>query len=510
MEAYEHGLIAARRLAATQLSPGSRLHSLALHGSQFSRAAYALARAGRLTDAVVVLEQNRTRLLSESTGRDAADLGGLDRIGKGRLRRRFSEAAARLRLLELPRPEGAPSITEAEARRARADFDEVVAEIRRLPGYERLLSPPDVADLRLEALPAPVVFLVATVWGGMALAAGAGRAPAVIWLPALDETVVHARVSAYLDVYGDRTSGAAWQAAVDEITQWSWESMIGPVLAALPGEEHLILVPTQLLGLLPLHAAWHGTGARHYACDDVLLTYGANIRLLHREPRPVATVLTVGPPPSTLAPLPYASREIPYVQAAFPRHRALVDEAATVGNVLAEAGRHDVLHLACHGLTHPTEPLDSGLLLAGDQWLTLPRLLTGGALRGRLAVLSACETALAHPQSGDEALTLPGVLLSTGLSGAIGSLWAVPDLSTALLMARFYSLWPGREPSPARALRQAQRWLRDSTNAEKLAAFPGLLGDVFDALPAAARTLWGRARQHAHPYHWAGFVYYGA
>lgn len=56
------------------------------------------------------------------------------------------------------------------------------------------------------------------------------------------------------------------------------------------------------------------------------------------------------------------------------------------------------------------------------------------------------------------------------MPAVVGSLWSVNDLSTALLMHRFYELYlkgdpdAGLEPQPpARALRLAQAWLRDLT-----------------------------------------------
>jgi CHAT domain-containing protein len=60
----------------------------------------------------------------------------------------------------------------------------------------------------------------------------------------------------------------------------------------------------------------------------------------------------------------------------------------------------------------------------------------------------------------------------------VGTLWSVNDLSTALLMHRFYELYlhgddaAGLAPQPpVRALRLAQQWLRDLTYKEMFAYF---------------------------------------
>jgi CHAT domain-containing protein len=94
-----------------------------------------------------------------------------------------------------------------------------------------------------------------------------------------------------------------------------------------------------------------------------------------------------------------------------------------------------------------------------------------------------------------------------------------------LLLARFYDLWRNEESSsPSVALRQAQQWVRDTTNQEKY----DYLKNHFQAL---ARTQQiseqevnnllrdfmiqhiyqdgPESRSFAHPFHWAAFSYTG-
>jgi len=109
----------------------------------------------------------------------------------------------------------------------------------------------------------------------------------------------------------------------------------------------------------------------------------------------------------------------------------------------------------------------------------------------------------------DEVIGFPTGLLRAGARGVVGSMWAVPEVSTLLVMARFHELWRGELLGPAEALRRAQRWVRDATNAEKHKRFPAIAELSGSGVPNRARGFWSGARAHGHPYHWAAFTYIG-
>ena len=109
---------------------------------------------------------------------------------------------------------------------------------------------------------------------------------------------------------------------------------------------------------------------------------------------------------------------------------------------------------------------------SGDEvLLTVGDLLATKGSEGRLATLAACETGIVGTALPDEVVMLPSALLQAGFAGVVASLWSVPDLSTAMLMERFYRYWREEALSPAQALHAAQRWLRDTTNGEKAEYF---------------------------------------
>ncbi len=187
-------------------------------------------------------------------------------------------------------------------------------------------------------------------------------------------------------------------------------------------------------------------------------------------------------------------------------------ETATRTAVLEALPNYSVVHFACHGKTYLNKTqivdqetnevlqvfnvLDSGLLMANNETLTLRDLLDLKLQGLRLAILSACETGIPSTKLPDEAISLPTGLLQAGAAGVISSLWAVSDLSTMLLLSKFYELWRTESKEPSEALRQAQIWLRDSTEAD----LSPLLGK---------RTRNPTNRPFSHPYYWAAFSYTG-
>jgi CHAT domain-containing protein len=83
----------------------------------------------------------------------------------------------------------------------------------------------------------------------------------------------------------------------------------------------------------------------------------------------------------------------------------------------------------------------------------------------RLVTLSACETGLTDIRdTTDEYIGLPSGFFYAGATSVISTLWAVNDVSTAILMIKFYEIFLSESrPLVAIALRQSQLWLREAT-----------------------------------------------
>jgi tetratricopeptide (TPR) repeat protein len=538
-EAYGYALEARQRLTRIQLLRQTKDQTLRrLDPSAAARAAYALAKLGAAEDAALTLERGRALVLSERLDRDHAELRRLRSEGRGDLYERYRQAADALAELERAqytadpvddRPVAAapPTAGQGAAFRerlqaARAQLDDVLDEIRAVPGYAGFLEGPVYADVERGAAVQPLAYLAAMEFGGMVLIVDPRRPQPVTvrWLPLLNSQSVARRLAEFQA--GRRaTDSRAWPEALDRILGWSWRAVMEPLLDALRPARAATLIPTGALSLLPLHAArtrdpGAPTGWR-YALDQVAFSYAPNARAatVARQAAEAATgeldLLAVqDPQPVQARRLRACASEVTAVAAQFERSCVLRHERATHGAVLAGLPRYRVHHFSCHGRADAAVPLDSALLLAGDRPLTLRDILSQQLPGTRLVVLSACETAVADQGLPDELVSFPAGLLQAGAGGVVGSLWQVPDASTMALMARFYQLWRRNGLAPAEALRQAQRWLRDSGNGDKRSAFPHL-AELAPRRPlaGAAASLWARAREHDDPVHWAAFTHLG-
>jgi CHAT domain-containing protein len=135
-----------------------------------------------------------------------------------------------------------------------------------------------------------------------------------------------------------------------------------------------------------------------------------------------------------------------------------------------------------------------------------------------VVVLSACESSSFTPDDPfDELVGLPGILLATGTRWVVGSLWEVGDIATSLLVPEFFRRWNRGAVHPARALAQAQAWLREGVSYDDVARLTDSLAREApdDERLRAARDEWVARRGDDSPafadeLNWAAFTVTGA
>jgi CHAT domain-containing protein len=213
--------------------------------------------------------------------------------------------------------------------------------------------------------------------------------------------------------------------------------------------------------------------------DERVVSYAPTLRALSlpagadRAGNSEGLLVVADPRPSKLPSITVADSEAAWAASRIPGATVLEGDSATLERVSPMLRKVGIFHFACHGLSRPLDPLNSAICLAGDERLTLRNIMSlqPRQNRARLAVLSSCDTDQPGVELPDEVVSLPVGFLQAGVMGVIAAQWAVRSQATALLVSRFYIAWRDDGYTPSEALTVAQRWLRDTTNAEKARFF---------------------------------------
>lgn len=119
----------------------------------------------------------------------------------------------------------------------------------------------------------------------------------------------------------------------------------------------------------------------------------------------------------------------------------LLGDAATEARLRDKIGSGvRILHFATHALFDAANPLQSSLILSGDQAadrLTEEEIFQR-PLSARLVVPSACETGAGEVAAGDDFLGLPRSFYLGGATTVVYSLWPVSDVGTMAFMEAFH------------------------------------------------------------------------
>ncbi|MEO0768366.1 MAG: CHAT domain-containing protein [Cyanobacteria bacterium J06649_4] len=535
---YKIALQAAERLYQSALLPDSKKITLSEIADLHRRAAYAFSQIQDFSQAVETIEKGRARGLSESLDKDRTNLFKLKENHPALYNQyialieklRTSDNQQREQSLSNDRNSITPEDTRKRALLLSQELNALIQDIRQVPGYGNfldLLTFEDVQQLAHENC--PLTYLISTPEGSLTLIVTPKNIQP-IWLNDFTEVrLVSLLKETWFSAYGQTLKdNQDWLEAINSVTCQLWELLMQPVISHLKAHNfnQSILIPTGYLSFLPLHAIWtedeNRPTKRRYALDDIHFTYSPNAKSLTAA-RTIAhrlqpdSILAIDNPSNDL---PNSEREVNVAISGFRDYILLRHHEATVAAVKAQLAEAVIAHFSCHGTASLTEPLNSGLLMH-DGELTLKDIFSLNLAENaglRLAVLSACETGIIGIENADEAISLPTGLLQAGVAAVISSLWSVDDRSTMMLLTRFYDLWRTEGLEISQALRQAQQWLRDTTNGEKATYFKDFMptqstarmpASVADHLYKALILSDPNARDLSHPFHWAAFTYVG-
>ncbi|MFJ9030420.1 CHAT domain-containing protein [Streptomyces sp. NPDC102274] len=498
--AYAVGLLPT--IAPRSLARADQEARLSISEGLASDAAALALNEGAAGRALALLEQGRAVLLAQGL-ENRADVSRLHDLGPAlaaefeRIREQLSappQLSPALRTgaggLAVPPHDDREAGAIAEARHALARrWDQLLDEIRELPGLHGFLRPPPISELVTAAADGPVVVVNVSEYRCDALVVTPDAGIDVVPLPGLTPDAATSRAAEFIDgidvAYGGNgvDNAVATMRTLSGTLGWLWDTVAAPVLDrlgldAVPRDgdpwPRLWWCPTGWLSFLPLHAAGRGApDSRTWVLDRAVSSYTPTLRALVRA----RGGLTPGPPanPSPLVValdetpgavrLPGVSREAALLAELFPSGRLLAGAGATVEAVVQALEAHPWVHFGCHGVSELLSPSQSGLVLY-DGRLTASDAAAQRLRSPELAVLSACSTSQGGVTLPDEAVHLMSSFQLAGYPHVIGTLWTVADKLATHVAEQFYTALAedvarGRPIDPAAALHRPVRSLRD-------------------------------------------------
>ncbi|PNP86447.1 hypothetical protein FNYG_00149 [Fusarium nygamai] len=318
------------------------------------------------------------------------------------------------------------------------ELEELILEIRKLPGFEDLWTAPTEAEMFDTAKDGPIVVI------------NVSRARCDALLIEKHQMRSLALPNITNDLYQFARAG---DFGSSKVLEWLWDNITQPVLDALgysrpPGQgawPRIWWIPTALLTLFPLHAAgYHQKESYETVLDTVVSSYSSSIRAIIRGRQkdlsssfsstavPRAMLVGMQHTPESGS-LPYANMEIDIVQK--------LCESAGLKTVQPRPCKEEVskclldctiFHFAGHGYTDENDPSNSHLRL--EDWKEDPfRVADLQRMNLRehapfLAYLSACGTGqMKRYNLVDESIHLISAYQLAGFRHVIGTLWKVSD-----------------------------------------------------------------------------------
>jgi CHAT domain-containing protein len=528
--AYRDALAAADLLTAGPRAATDRVEQAASVNRLSRWAAHSFVMTGAFEEAVIALENGRTRELRRQLQLENPELEELAAL--------VPEAVASWR-------DASSALTDpsTDLDAAGQSLDDSLARIRAVPGFERFGMGANVTEIRRAAESQfPVVYINPSPYGTALLRVGADGdvvhrelavtstevafrvlfgVDALAEVPAQHEPLSYALAAAgdpsEIDQGVDLPDLAD---ALDRLLPWVGDQIAAHVDALLSShrDRGALLIACGPLATVPLVAATYGPDHASCLLDKFAISATPSATAHAAARRRGATsanetfrrLVAIADPTHDLE---YTNTEIEQVRTHFDDTVVAHGDDATIDWLRERAGDGTALHLACHAYAGMLDATASGFILA-DGDLRAPDVSRLGPLHARVAVASACQSGVTELSDlADEAFSLGTALLAAGAACAIASLWSVNDLATAMLMTRLYDAMADGM-SPPTALATAQRWVRDLDQAgyeDFLRRHPRLRDHATRSRDARRMLARGETqRPFAHPEFWAAFVALGA
>ncbi|THU76349.1 hypothetical protein K435DRAFT_739358 [Dendrothele bispora CBS 962.96] len=386
-----------------------------------------------------------------------------------------------------------------------ARYEELLQQVRELDGFSSFLRPKKISELAPAARNGPVAVVNVAELRCDALVLCTSGEIIPVPLPTFSykqAETLHSKLLSLLQghhVRGNQNKDRASRTLVKGNQNYFklvladlWSHVVQPILSQLEQAlykndhhslPHITWCATGVLAFLPLHAAGiYGSGdptKNMNISDFVVSSYTTTLTAMlgfgskpKQGPTKTPSVLIISQPSTPgLTSLPGTVEEVEAIQRyTSPDHIChLTHEQATVEAVLDEMSKHEIIHLACHGIQNVKNPLSSAFALY-DGRLELTTLLMLSLKNAELAFLSACQTAIGDGNLPEETVHLAAGMLAVGYPSVIATMWSIGDKDATLIADKVYANLLGHHDdtesqqvklTPAYALHEAVKHLRE-------------------------------------------------
>jgi CHAT domain-containing protein len=240
----------------------------------------------------------------------------------------------------------------------------------------------------------------------------------------------------------------------------AWQLLLAPVANRIDGARRLIIVPDRFLHAIPFPALFD-VRTNEYIIEkhELVLSPSGSFAGVVAQPLQTTPALIVGNPTDEAGTQPRLPRAEAEARKIARLHRAnvLLGDDATRTAILAAAAESALIHYAGHALS-ADDRNENQLVLAGrggERLLHASEIARLPLTRTSIVVLAACGTLRGNTERVEGIPSLARAFMAAGVPTVVGTLWDIPDESSAPLFLAFHQrLRQGL--NPAAALRDAQ------------------------------------------------------
>jgi CHAT domain-containing protein len=486
LESYKNAIAASDLLYRSGLSAESKSYEVGFNVNIFQEACFAANQKGLTREALVFLERGKTRILNESLQLKTTQPEGVPK----EVWKKYVDAGQKYRSVTNLSSWEDYILRERTIQKARKDLDLTEKLVQNCNHeFQRELNFDDIS-LILDEETSLLTFCITNKGSiGFVINRSIGIRSVdipnfktddlynLLYKPNEHGLIQGGLIGDYLrchDAFGTKSYGEAfylWDVSLKNTLPIIGARLLYPILVELPIQtKRLIILPTRGLSLLPLHTI--PLANDQLLCQRYVISYAPSISLLQKTQNRAKTFRGEGfyaiINPQEDDSLIFSMCEGNNISKFFPSPLFNVGETGTKATVLDSIPGRAYIHFSCHGNYNWNDPSQSGLYLAGGRTLSLADLQNDivDMSSARLVTLSACETGITDILKGsaDEFVGLPAGFMLAGVPCVVSSLWSVPEISTAILMERFYSSHIEKGMDIPHALQDAQLWVRDLTS----------------------------------------------